>query len=241
MVRGLSSGVDLSSLKSALHSSSATGSNSLSDGATLFGYLIGTAGSSATPAGNTYQTLLVVLMSLVTIWSLRQVLAGKKIKAKEAFYKGVYPLIPFILVLLVLGLQLLPLVIGTWLYSTVIGSGIAVNGFEKLGWTLLFILLALWSLYMLCSSIFGLYIVALPDMTPLKALRSAKQLVKKRRLIVLRKILFLPLAIIIVGAIIMIPLIILVAPVADWLLFVLSLMVLVFAHTYMYSLYRELL
>ena len=74
--------------------------------------------------------------------------------------------------------------------------------------TLRLFFLALLSLYMICSSLFALYIVTLPNVTPMKALRSARQLVLHRRFLVLRKILFMPLALLVLGAIIMIPLII---------------------------------
>ena len=56
---------------------------------------------------------------------------------------------------------------------------------------------------------FALYIVTLPDMTPMKALRSARELVRYRRWTVLRKVLFLPLMLLVVAAIIMVPIIIL--------------------------------
>ena len=88
-----------------------------------------------------------------------------------------YPLIPFILVLLVCCLQLLPLIIGSSLYSLVVSNGIAVQPIEKFVWALLFASLALLSLYMITSSLFALYISTLPDMTPMKALRSARELV----------------------------------------------------------------
>jgi len=239
LVRGFSSGINLSSLKSTLNSTK--GSTHLATGIALFGDLLGNTNGSNGQVGSVYQTLLVILMSLATIWALRQVLAGKKIRAKEAFYKGVYPLVPFILVLLIVGAQLVPLAAGSWLFETVIGTTIAINAIEKIGAAVIFFLLAVWSLYMISSSIFGLYIVTLPDMTPLKALRSAKQLVKHRRFKVLRKLLFLPLAIIVIGAVITIPLALLLTPIAAWLFFILSLCALMVVHAYMYTFYRELL
>lgn len=239
LVRGLGSGISLDSLKATLHEDGS--SNSLATGITLFGYLLGGAGGANSQAGGIYQTLLVILLSLVTIWALRQVLAGKQIRVRDAFYKGTYPLVPFILVLLVVGLQLLPLVVGSWLFATVSGAGVAVNVIEKFGWGLLFFLLSLWSLYMISSSVFGLYIVTLPDMTPLKALRSAKQLVKHRRFKILRKLLFLPFALIIAGAIITIPLILILTSLATWVFFLLSMFGLIVVHSYLYMLYRELL
>jgi len=184
---------------------------------------------------------LVIVASLAIIWALRQVLSGTRPRIRDAYYKGMYPLIPFILVLLVIGLQLLPLLIGSTLFSLVISNGIAVYLVEKLVWALLFAALALLSLYMISSSIFALYIVTLPDMTPLKALRSARQLVRYRRWTILRKILFLPILLVVVAAVVMLPIIVWLTPLAQWVFFVLTLFAIAAVHSYVYSLYRELL
>lgn len=236
LVHGFGSGTDLASVKSSLQ-----GVNGLASAATLFSYLVGTSGSSSNAAGGTYQTFLLIITSLVTIWALRQVLAGKQIRVRDAFYKGTYPLIQFILVLLVVGIQLIPLLLGSWLYSTVVGNGIASVPIEKIIWALLFFLLALLSLYMLCSSLFALYIVTLPDMTPMKALRSARELVRFRRWLVLRKIVFLPLALFVLALVLMIPIILVATILAQWVFFMLSILVLIVVNTYMYLLYRALL
>jgi len=241
LVRGVGGGINLTDLKSNLKQGFSGQYGSLATGAALFSYLVGSAGTSTTPSGGTYETLLIIIMSLVSIWALRQVLAGRKIRTRDAFYSGVYPLIPFILVLLVIALQLLPLTLGGWLYGTVIGNSIAISAGEKVFWLIVFLLLAVWSLYMICSSIFALYIVTLPDMTPFKALRSARQLVRHRRWSVLRKVLFLPIALLVLGALIMIPLILFITPLAIWVFFGLTMIVLIVVHAYMYSLYRELL
>jgi len=185
--------------------------------------------------------MLLIIVSLATIWALRQVYNNNAIRVRDSFYKGVYPLVPFILVLLVIGLQLLPLLIGGTLYSIVISSGIAVGLLQELLWALLFLGFALISLYLLSSSLFALYIVTLPEMTPFKALRSARDLVRHRRWLVLRKILFLPLILLILAAVILVPLLVIVTPIASWIFLLLSLASLVVVHSYGYALYRELL
>jgi hypothetical protein len=143
--------------------------------------------------------------------------------------------------MLVIGLQLLPLVIGASLYSGVINNGIALYTAEKLAWALLCGLLGLLTLYMISSSIFALYIVTLQDMSPLQALRSARGLVRYRRWVVLRKLLCLPIILLIVAAILMLPIILVVTPLAPWIFFILTMFSLAAVHAYMYTLYRELL
>jgi hypothetical protein len=241
LVQGIASGTDVTQLKSDLHQVFGGHFGDLTSGLSIFALLVGSAGNSTSQTAGAYQIFLALISSLAIIWALRQSLAGTQLRIRDAYYRGMYPLIPFILVLLVVGLQFVPLLIGSTIYSIVITNGIAVLGIEKLVWALLYILLALLTFYMLSSSLFGLYIVTLPDMTPLKALRSARELVRHRRWTVLRKVIALPVILLLLAAIIMVPIIIWLTPLAQWVFFLLTMSALVAIHAYMYTLYRELL
>lgn len=241
LAQGLSGGTDVSTLKDTLNQIFTGHLGSLASGLSVFVVLVGSAGNNSNPTAAAYQLFLALIASLAIIWALRQVLAGTRIRVRDGYYRGMYPLIPFMLVLIVVGLQLIPLLIGSSLYSLVVTNGIAVLFVEKLVWALLFAVLALLSLYMMSSSVFALYIVTLPDMTPMKALRSARELVRYRRWTVLRKILALPLVLLIIAAIIMLPIIIWLTPLARYVFFLLTMFSLAGIHAYMYTLYRELL
>ncbi len=241
LVQGLASGTDVSGLKHSLNQIFTGNIGPLTSALSVFAVLVSSAGNGSSQTAGAYQLFLGLLTSLAVIWALRQVLAGTRVRIRDAYYRGMYPLVPFILVLLVIGLQLVPLLVGSTLYNLVISGGIAVYFIEKLAWGLLFALLALLSLYMISSSIFALYIVTLPDMTPLKALRSARDLVRHRRWTVLRKLLCLPIILLIAAAVIMVPIIIVLTPLAQWVFFLLTMFALVAVHTYIYTLYRELL
>lgn len=242
LVQGFSGGVNVNSLKHQLSQSQGGKGGQLGLNFSVFlNLLTSSSSSTSTSGGGTYQLFLGLIISLATIWMLRQTTASEAIRFRNAFYKGMYPLIPFILVLLVILLQTVPFLIGGGLYDLVVTNGIAIHLSEQLLWGLLFVVLTFVSVYMLCSSLFALYIVTLPDMTPLKALRSARQLVRYRRPSVFRKLLFLPIALLVIASIIMIPVIAFIAPAAPWVLFVLAISALIITHAYMYNLYRELL
>lgn len=207
-----------------------------------FGSLVASSGTGSSSTGSVLQTVLIVLESLVIIWALRNLSGGKKIGIKQAYYGSMYPLIPFLLVLGLIFIQFLPLLLGAPVVSALLSSVFVAGGsLPTLIFVFFFALLAGWSFYMVSSSIFALYIVTLPDMQPRRALRSAKNLVKYRRWQIMRKLLFLPIFIFVVMAVVVVPLIMyatfLVAPV----FFVLSMLALLFAHTYLYGLYRNLL
>lgn len=240
LVQGLSH-TDVSGLKGELRQVFTGHLGSLASGLSIFVVLLGSAGNTSSQTAGAYQTFLALIASLAIIWALRQSMAGVSLRVRDAYYRGMYPLVPFILVLVVVGLQLLPLVIGALLYGTVTANGIAVAAVEKFVWLCLYGLLALLSLYLITSSLFALYIVTLADMTPVKALRSARELVRYRRWTVLRKVLCLPLVLVVAAAIIMVPIIIWLTPLAQWVFFILTMFSLVAVHAYIYTLYRELL
>jgi hypothetical protein len=241
LVRGLGNGLDLASFKSNINSLFSSSYGSLGTSIALFGYLLGSSGSTITEAGNVYQFFLLIITSTVLIWALRQIYAGKKTTIRESYYKGPYPLVPFVLILSVMTLQLIPLWIGSTVYSVVINNGLAATSAEKFLWLLLLICTGLLSLYMLSSSIFSLYIVTLPDMTPMRALRSARQLVLNRRAEVIRKIIFLPFVLILLGAIIIVPILVWATGIAEPVFIAVGIIALAIIHSYFYTLYRALL
>ncbi len=240
LVRGLSSG-NLGSYKSSLNGIFSGVGGKAESTLVSFSYLVLTSGGGNGTNAGVYQTLLLIIISLAIIWVLRQTLAGHSVRIRDSFYRGMYPIIPFFLVLLVIGLQLLPAAIGSYLYSTVVSGGIANDIIEKLLFGVLFGSLVVWSLRMITGSLFALYIVTLPDMTPIKALRSAKQLVYKRRLLIWRKLILLPVVLLVVAALLEVPLILTWTALASWVFFGFSMVSIAFLHTYMYKLYRELL
>jgi hypothetical protein len=179
------------------------------------------------------------------LWALRQSTAGNttgnKVRIRDSFYLGMYPLVPALLIIMLISLQLLPLALGGGLYAAVVSNNITVNWLERLPFLILFIAGGIWTLRMLTASIFAFYIVTLPNMTPLRAYRSARDLVYGRRLYIWRKLVFLPIVLLLGVVLVMFPLILWLTPVAAWAFFALSMLSLPLVHSYVYSLYREML
>ncbi len=241
LVRGFSGSGNITQLKTSLDNALHGDWSQVSSAGLLFVYLLGSAGNTASATAGAYQLILTLVASLALIWTLRSVYGGTKVRIRDGFYNGMYPLVKFMLVLLVIGLQLIPGAIGILLYSFVVGGGVAASFAETAAWTLALMALITVSLYMVSSSLFALYIVCLPDMTPIRALRSARSLVAARRWNVLRKVLFLPVSLAVLVGLVVVPLIIFVTPVAAWVLYVLTMLLLPLLHCYMYRLYRALL
>jgi hypothetical protein len=232
---------NLESTKSSLTNVAQGHISKLSTGLSLFSFLISSSSSASGAAAGAYQTMWLLLVSVVIIWALRQVYAGHTFQVRDAFYLGTYPIVPFILILLVIGLQLVPLAVGGALYSMLVGGHIVLGFVEQAAALIGFLLLAGWSFYMLCSSIFALYIVTLPDMTPMEALRSAGDLVRFRRWVIFGKLLFLPVVLFAITAAIVIPFAVFVTSLATFVFFVLAVLGVGVVHSYLYALYREML
>jgi hypothetical protein len=244
-VKGFGVGTDIASLKQAITEIFGGSFSGFTTTLALFGVLLTNVNATNGQQASAYQTVFLVGASLAIIWALRQTLSPKnkknKIQIRDAFYRGMYPLVPFLLIVAVIGIQLLPVAVGGFLYSVVVAGGLAVTGAEKMLWLLLVGATVLLSLYMITSSIFALYIVTLPNVRPMQALRSARDLVLHRRWTIMRKLIFLPFALLIGSAILTMPLIIFLPTLAEWVFFVLSMFGLVIFHSYLYTLYRELL
>jgi len=217
------------------------GDANLSSAFSGFGSLVGSSGASSSATGSALQGVLIVLESLVIIWALLQLLAGEVIKVKQAYYHATTPLVPFILIIFMIIIQLLPITLGAAVLSAVLTSAFTTGALVTLIFSTIFALLAAWSIYMVSGSIFALYIVTLPDMQPRQALRSAKNLVRYRRWPVIRKILFLPIFILIGMGVVIIPLILYATFLVVPVFYMLSMLTILFAHAYLYSLYRELI
>ncbi|HVX47918.1 MAG TPA: hypothetical protein VHA05_01000 [Candidatus Saccharimonadales bacterium] len=241
LVQGIAGGTDVSGIKHDLNQAFTGSLGSLASGFSVFAVLVGSTGNSSSQTAGSYQLTLGIITSLAVIWALRQIMAGKRIRIRDAYYRGMAPLIPFILVIFVIGIQLIPFIIGSTLYSLVVTNGIAIGLLERLVFLLLFLAGISWSIYMVSASLFALYIVTLPDMTPLKAVRSARDLAKGRRWPIILRLIFLPVVLLVAAAIIMVPIIIVLTFLAQWVFFLLSMFTLVAVHAYLYTLYRELL
>ena len=237
--QSLSSGT-ISQAKASLDGPKGSSLEGLLSSAVVFASMSNAIDSSSSGVPGAYQVILIITASLAIIWALRQVYAKSKVRIRDAYYRGMYPLVPFTLLMLLIIVQLLPIIVGLALYGLV-KNGVGAPGFEMILWAILVFLLIVWSLYMLTASLVSLYIVCLPDMAPMAAFKSARELVKGRRWTIMRKVIFLPFFLFIAEGIIIIPIIFLATPLAQLALFLVAMADLVVINSYMYRLYRELL
>ncbi len=134
-----------------------------------------------------YGLFLILIVSLAYLWIARQIWADKQVSVRDAFYKGMYPMVPVLILILLLSIQLLPLTLGNYILITVVSNGLAASVIEKVFIGSGFVSLALLSGWLAVPTVLGLFISTLPNMTPKKAWQAGKELAKGRRLRILSR------------------------------------------------------
>lgn len=246
LVQGFSGGSGVTEIKATLNDLLGQSVSGLLTSVSLFGYLLTTAGTTTTDIGAFYQATLLVIGSLAMIWLLREIVAGSKgIRVKHAFYKGMRPLVPFLLVIITLLIELIPMFIAVYVLNVAVSNALITSFAESAALYSVAFLLSVLSLYLVSGSFAALYIVTLPDAEPLKSIRSSHQLLAFHRWMVMRKLFMLGVYLLISAAIIFIPTIYFVPErlslVADAIFFSANIAAFGVAHAYVYRLYRSLL
>lgn len=233
-------GLDVSNVKTSLDQLFQGKNGKFSSATALFSYLLSTSGSTSSD-GAVYQVLFLLIVSMALIRALREVYDNRLPRIRDVFYEGMFPLVPFVLVLLFVGVELIPLTLGATLYATVLNGGIAVYWYEDVIWTIVFAGFALVTLYLIASSLMALYISTQPAMTPIRAIRAANKVTHGRRTQIILRLLFLPLVMFVVAAVIMMPIILAVPAAASVVAFVLMVLGIVVVHSYLFALLRSVL
>ncbi len=239
-VKGFSSTLDISGLKDQV---AQTTNNAAGANLALVSVLFGSGNSASSEVGGLYQSIILVIVTLAFIWLFRHTSGEEKqnIKVRQPFYDGMAPLIPFLIVMCVVGLQLIPMLAGLGILSTVLANNLAVTGMEQALWALLALVLTMLSFYLISSSLFALVVVTLPGSGPRAALKDAKQVVVGRRWVVMRKLLLMAISVAVGFALVVFASIALVPGLAEWIFFVMSALLVPVVIGFIYKLYRAML
>lgn len=213
----------------------------------------GSFGNQPTDAQQIYGALILLFTWLTTVWLLRAQAAGGLPKARDALYNAGAPVASTLVLFLLLTVQLLPMALAYVGYNAATTAGLLESsGLLSMLFFILAGLLTLLSLYLVTSTLFALVVVTLPGMYPWQALRTAGDLVTGRRFRILLRLSWMILLIVAAWLLVMVPLILVTTwlqtsiPQTDWIpivpaaLVVMSTTTTVFASTYVYILYREI-
>lgn len=207
--------------------------------------------STPTDLQRVYAVLLALLVWLTTVWLLRAMLAGHKPKLRDGLYNAGSPFLSTFLVSFVLLLQMLPIALAAIGFGAASSSGFLQGGVEAMVFWITVALLTVLSLYWVSSTLIALVVVTLPGMYPMRAIKTAGDLVIGRRVRILLRFLWLLLITVIAWAVILLPIILLDAwlkglwPVIEWVpvvpvaLLIMGSLTVVWSSSYTYLLYRK--
>ncbi len=207
--------------------------------------------ANLTEVQQVYAGLIALLTWLTTVWLLRNILAGHKVKLRDGLYNAGAPILSTVLVGVVLVIQLLPVALALIAYSAAASTGLLAGGVEAMLFWIGAGLLALLSLYWITSTFIALVIVTLPGMYPMQALRTAGDVVIGRRIRILLRIVWLLLGVAVAWVVVMIPVILFDTwlkgtwsetewvPIVPIMLLALSSLTVVWSASYIYLLYRR--
>jgi len=135
-----------------------------------------------TEAQQIFAVLILLMTWLATVWLIRNILAGHKVKLRDSLYNSGAPLLTTVCIALVMAVQLIPVAVAAIGYSAALASGLIDAG--GAGAMLFWIaagLLAVLSLYWITASLFAMTVVTLPGMYPYQAIRIAGDVMLGRR------------------------------------------------------------
>ncbi|RWZ78910.1 MAG: hypothetical protein EOT05_04165 [Candidatus Microsaccharimonas sossegonensis] len=215
---------------------------------------ISSSGLTGTPteAQQIYVVILGLLVWLTTVWLLRHLLAGHTVKMRDGLYNAGAPIISTVLIVLVMVVQLIPVGLAVVGFAAANSSGLLAGGVAAMLFWFGAALLVVMSLYLLTSSFFALVIVTLPGMYPLRALKTAGDMMVGRRLRILLRIAWMMIAIIVAGAVVLVPIIMINigltnlwpaignVPVVPVVLMLFSVVAFIWSASYIYLLYRKI-
>lgn len=158
-------------------------------------------------AATVFGVIIFLIVWLTTIFLLRHLLAGHKVKLRDGLYNAMTPLISTFIVFAVAVFQAIPIFILIIVYSAAVQTEFLSTPFYALVFFIFAALMILISGYLLSSSLIALVAVSAPGLYPMRALHTASDLMMSRRIKFIIRLIALIIAVAIVWVIVMLPLI----------------------------------
>lgn len=171
--------------------------------------ILGSLNANMTEVQYIYLSILYIILILVTVWLLRQRLAGNKVKLRDGLYVAPAPIVPMYVLVVVGILQLLPFGLMFLLHGSAVASGIVTGGIEKAMFDIALFVVGVLTLYFITTTVFALMVATLPGTYPTKAYRVAKSIVLGQRLRMLFRLVWMVLIVVIVWFIVLVPVVML--------------------------------
>ncbi|MBQ2622783.1 hypothetical protein IJG12_00460 [Candidatus Saccharibacteria bacterium] len=154
-----------------------------------------------------FGVLIFLIIWLTTIFLLRHLMAGHKVKLRDGLYNAMTPLVSTFLVFVVVLFQCIPIFLLIIAYSAAVQTEFLSTPFYALVFFVFAAVMILISVYLLSSSLMAFVAVSAPGLYPMRALNAASEMMMGRRVRLILRLIALVLTLGIVWVVIMMPLI----------------------------------
>lgn len=184
------------------------------------------------------QFILFLVASLAFIWVLRKIRKLQHVKISEAYYRGTSQFVAMFLLIIWFVILLIPATVGTTILSvgltatsTAIETGVIILS------SIVFLFLSIWLFAKYWPSF---YIISLPGIRPISALKNASALTKKHRLNISLQVIGFMLLTVILAIVLVLPVALLLPKVVPYWIYALMFVFFAIGHTFMFAIYRSL-
>lgn len=154
-----------------------------------------------------FVALIFLIIWLITIYLLRQIMAGNKVKLRDGLYNAMTPLLSSFVVMVVAIVQAIPVMILIVAYSAAIETNFLSTPFYTMLFLAFAMLMVLLTGYLWSGSLMALVAVTAPGLYPLEGIKAAYDLMAGRRIKFVLRLISLGITLIVMFAIVMIPVI----------------------------------
>ncbi len=200
-----------------------------------------------------FMVIIMMILWLVTVYGLRHMVAGKKIKLRDALYNALAPLLSTLCLVIVVCLQMIPIIIVLITYSVAVSTEFLAMPFYALIYFIFAALMTTLSVYLVSGTVVGLVAVTVPGTYPMTALKIGKDVLLERRIKFIIRLVFMLFMIAVIYVVVMLPIIVIdlwvkagldvfdSVPFVSFCLLLTTMFVFVYAATYIYLFYRRMI
>ena len=162
--------------------------------------------NSLTEVQQAFAIFLFAVTWLVTIYYLRQLLAGNRPRIRDGLFNALAPLLSSLCTILVIIVHAVPIMLFVVLYSSAQATGFLAQPLYAFLFWAFSALLILLSCYLLPGSILALVAVSVPGIYPMTAINATTDLIQGRRTRFIIRLVFALLFLAVIWVVVMLPL-----------------------------------
>ena len=166
----------------------------------------GLSGGNSDAAGLVVMIIFLIIW-LTTVFLIRHIMAGHKVKLRDGLYNAMTPLVSSFAVFIIAIVQCIPLFFLVIVWSAAIQTEFLATPFYALVFFIFAALMILLSGYLLSSTLMALVAVTAPGMYPMRAMHAASDLMMGRRIKFVIRLIALIMAVAVMWVIVMMPVI----------------------------------